>query len=79
MARALGVFTGPEAEVEAQLGQVGDVLSLWIKGGDSCGHDGLDDAQEDGFPPLDWGIVDQMGLSWQADASLGVRGLYGVG
>ena len=52
VARALGVFAGPEAELEAQLDQVGNVPGLWVGGGGSHGHNGLGDAQGGGLPPL---------------------------
>ena len=38
---ALGVFTGIEAEVEAQLDQVRDVVGLGVRGVGSCGHNGV--------------------------------------
>ena len=56
MASALGSFAGPEAEVEAQFDQAGDVTGLWIRGGVSRGHDGLDNSHGDAFFRLDWGM-----------------------
>ena len=55
VACAIGVFAGPEAEVESQLEEVVDVLGRWFRGGvgDSRGHDGLDDAQGGGVFLLD--------------------------
>ena len=85
VARALGVFAVPEAEVEAQLDQVGNVPGLWVGGGGSCGHDGLDNAQGDGFSLLDWRIFYPISFELtgkvpvQADVSLGVGGISGVG
>ena len=55
-ARVLSVFAGPEAEVEFQLGWVGDVLGLWVIGGGPGVHNGLYNAQGGGFSPLDWRI-----------------------
>ena len=52
MARALGVFAGPEAEVEFQLDQVGYVSGLWVRGGGSHGHGGLDNAKGVDFSRL---------------------------
>ena len=45
LARGLGIFAGPDTEVEAQLDQVNYFSGLWVGGGGSCGHNGLDDAQ----------------------------------
>ena len=42
VAFALGVFTGHEAEVEAQLDQVGDVVGFGVRSGGSCIHNGLE-------------------------------------
>ena len=83
MACALDVFAGPGAEVESQLGQVGDVTGLWVRGGGSCGHDGLDDVQGGGFFPIYWRIFDRMSFELagetpvQADVSLGAGGFLG--
>ena len=44
VAFALGVFEVPEAELESQLDQVGNVPGLWVEGGGSRGHDELDGA-----------------------------------
>ena len=58
VASALGVFTGPEVEVEVQLDQVGNVVGLGFGGIGSYGHNGVNDSQGDRFFPLDWGILD---------------------
>ena len=54
MDRALGVFAGPEAEVEVQLDQVGNLVGLEVEVGGCRGHNGENDSQGDGFLPLDW-------------------------
>ena len=85
VARSLGLFAGPEAKVEAQLGQVGDVPGPWVGGGGSRGHNGLEDAQGGGVFPLDWGFFNPISFELsvevivQADVGLGVRGVSGVG
>ena len=85
MALTLGVFIGTEAEVEAQLDQVGNVAGLLVRGGGCLGHDEMNDAKEDGFFPLDWGIFNPISFKFpgeapvQAGESLGVGGLSRVG
>ena len=85
IACALGVFSGPKAEVEPQLDQVGDMPGFGVKGGGCRGHDGVEDAQGSGILPLDWGIFDLISLElsgealFQADVSLGVGGVSRVG
>ena len=80
MAFALGVFVGTEAEVEAQFEQSGDVTGHWIRGGGSCGYDGLENSHRDGFFLLDWGIFYPISFELtdkapvQANISLGVGG-----
>ena len=80
---ALGIFTQPEAEVEAQLDQVGNVPGLWVGGGGSCGHNGMEDTHGGGFYPIDWGIFYPInfelagGALVQSDVSLVVGGIYG--
>ena len=75
VACVLGVFAGPEAEVEAQLDQVGDVVGLGVRSLGSCGHNGVNDSQEDGFFPLDWGVLDPVGFELPGEALVetGVR------
>ena len=58
MACALVVFTGPDAEAETQLDQVGNVPGFWVGGEGFRGHDGLDNSQGDESPPLEWEIFD---------------------
>ena len=42
---ALGIFAGPEAEVEAQLDQVSDPLGFGVGGDGRCGHDRVDNSE----------------------------------
>ena len=85
VAHAIDVFTWPEADIEAQLYQVGDAVGFWVGGRDSLSHDGLDDANGGGILTLDGGILNTIGFELtgkehvQAGVSLGVEGLYGVG
>ena len=80
VARALDVFAGPEAEVESKLYQVGTVPGLWVGGGGSCVHDGLDGALGGAFSLLECGILNPISFELvgyslvQADVSLGVGG-----
>ena len=79
MARALGVFSLSEVEVEAKLDQVGNFSGIWVGGGGSRGQDGLDDDQGGGFFTLDRIILDPIiseltgEAPVQAGMSLGVR------
>ena len=85
VARALGVFTGPEAEVEAGLDQVGDVAGLWVESKGSRSHDEIESAKGSGFFPLDWEIFNPIHFELPGKApvhtgvSLGVGRLFGVG
>ena len=65
---ALGVFSGPDAEVEFQLDQFSDVVGLGVGGVVSCGHDGVNDSQGDSFSLLDWGILDHVGFEMPGEA-----------
>ena len=84
MASALCVLTQPEAEVEYQLDQVGNVPGLWVGGGGSRSQDELDDAQGGEFFPLEWRIFNLISFELageslvQADMSLGVGGFSGI-
>ena len=62
---ALGLFLGIEAEVEAQLDQVGDLSGLWVGVGGSRIHDGLDNTKGSVSFMLDRNIIDPISLSWQ--------------
>ena len=68
VACALGVFAGPEAEVEAQLDQVGDVVGVGIRGGCFHGHNGVNYSQGDGSFQLDCGILDPIGFELTGEA-----------
>ena len=52
---ALDVFTQPEAEVEAQLDQVGDMSGFGVGGGGRCSHDRVDNVEGDGISRLTGG------------------------
>ena len=58
MAYALGLFTGPQAEVELQVYQVSDMQGFGVRGGVCSSHYGVDNAQGSGLFPIDWGIFD---------------------
>ena len=85
VAFALGVFSGPEAKVEAQLDQVGNVAGIWVRFRGSCNHDGLDNAKGGGFSLIDWEIFNPVSFDFsdqalvRAGVTLGVRGISGVG
>ena len=49
VAGALGVFTRPEAEVDAQLDQVGDLTGFGVGGDGRCGYGGVDNAKGGGL------------------------------
>ena len=85
VAGALGVLTGPQAEVETQDNQVGDMLDFFIRGVSRCGHDRVDNTKRNGLFFYKRGVFvsicfDFLGKALvQYDASLGVEGLSGVG
>ena len=83
MARALGVIAGPDALVEAQLDQVGDVAGLWVGGGGSRGHGGLGDAKGGIYFMLDGGNFNPVSFKFPGEApvqaGVGVGGNSGVG
>ena len=88
IACALGVFTGPNSEVEPQSDQVGDMPGFWVGGGGCCDHHGVDNDQGGGLFRIDWGILDPVSFEFsgkaivQADVILGVwvvsRGKYAI-
>ena len=67
----LGVFAGPEAEVEAQLEQVGSVVFLGVVGVGSCGRNGVNSFQGGIFFLLDWGMLDPVGFDMPGEALVG--------
>ena len=85
MAGALGVLTGPQAEVETQDNQVGNVSGFLIGGVSCCGHDGVDDTQRNGLFSFNRGDFDSICFELlgkplvQYDKSLGVGGFWGLG
>ena len=79
-----GVFKFPEAELEAQLDQVGDVSGLWVGSGGSLIHYGLYDSKGGRFFLIDWGIFNPVRFEFpgelpvQTGVRLGVGGGSGV-
>ena len=68
VAVALRVFTGPEAEVEADGDQVGHVVNSGVRGGSCLGDDGVHDSQGGGLFSLDGGIFEPVGLELLREA-----------
>ena len=68
LACALGVFVGPEAEVEFQLDQVGNVVVLGVGRGGCRGHDEVKDSHGGGFFMLEMGILDPVGFELPGEA-----------
>ena len=68
LASELGLFVGPEAQVQDQLYQVVDVLGLVFGGVLSYSHNGVKDSQGDSFFPLDWGVLDLIGFKLSDEA-----------
>ena len=85
VAGALCVFTGPEAEVEANGDQVGNMVGSGVGGGSCLCDDGFYDSEGDCLFSLDRGIFKAVGLELPCEAlvepsvRLGVRQLSGVG
>ena len=85
VAGALRVFTGPEAEVEANGDQVGNMVGSGVGGGSCVGDDGLDDPEWDCLFSSDRGIFEAVGLELPCEAlvessvRLGVGRFSGVG
>ena len=84
VAYALGVFEGPEVEVEAQFDQVSNVVGLMIRGGGCHGYNGVNDSQGDGLFLIDWWILNPVGFELTGEALVdtgvrfGVRGFSGI-
>ena len=81
---ALGIFTQPEAEVEAQLDQVGNYTGFGVEGDGRSVHDGVDNAEGDGLFLFDQRVLNAVGFKTgeayvQSDVSLGVWSLSEVG
>ena len=80
-----GVFAQPEAEVEAQLVQVGGMTGFSVGGGVRRGHDGFENAKEGGLFLFDRRVLDAVGFkllgetSVQSGVGLGVWRLSWVG
>ena len=67
---ALGEFARPEAEVEAQLDQVGDMSGFRVGGGGCCSHDGVDNAKGGSLFLFYQRILDAVGFKLTGEASL---------
>ena len=67
---ALGVFTQPEAEVEAQLDQVGYITFFGGGGGGRCGHDGMDNTEGGSILSFDRKVLDAIGFKLTGEASV---------
>ena len=79
MAGALRVFAGPEAEVEANSYQVGDVVVSGVGGGSCIGDDGVPDSQGGGLFLSDGGIFVPVGLELLCEALVDSGVCFGVG
>ena len=85
VAGALRVFTGSEAEVEANGDQVGNMVGSGVGGVSCLGNDGLDDPKGGCLFSSDRGIFEAVGLELPCEAlvdpsvRLGVGWFSGVG
>ena len=70
MTGALCVFTRTEAEVEAQLDQVGNMTGFGVEGGGCHGHDGLENSERDGLFLFDRRFLDVVGFKLMSEASV---------
>ena len=70
VANALGVFTFTEAEVEAQLDQVSNLMDFWVGGDGRCGHNGVDNVEGDGLFSFDRRILDVLGFKLTNETSV---------
>ena len=68
MAGALHLFVGPEAEVESNGDQVGDVVGSGVRGDDCDGNDGVNDSQGDELFFSDGGILEHIILELTCEA-----------
>ena len=68
VAGALGVFAGPEVEVESNGDQVGDVVGSGVGGGSCLGNDGLDNSKGDGLFSSVRGIFEPVDLELPCEA-----------
>ena len=79
MAGALYVFTGPEAEVEANGYQVGNVVGSGVRVGSCHGNDGVHNLQGGGLFLSDGGIFEPVGLEFPREALVEPGVCLGVG
>ena len=68
VAEALRVFTGPEAEVEANCDQDGNVVESEVRGAGCRGDDIVNDHQGGGLSSLYGGILRPAGLELPCEA-----------
>ena len=68
MAGALRIFAGPEAEVEANGDQVGNVVGSWARSPGFYGDNGVNNSHGDGLLSLEGGILEPVGLEFPRKA-----------
>ena len=64
VAGALRIFAVPEAEVESNGNQVGDVVGSWVRGDSRCGNDGVHDPQGVGLLSFNGGFLETEDLQF---------------
>ena len=69
VAGALGVFTRSEAEVDAQLDQVGNLTGFGVGGDGRCGYGGVDNAKGGGLFLFDRRVLDAVGFKLPGERS----------
>ena len=68
MAVVLRVFSGSQAEVEANCDQFGNVVGSEVSGGSCLGDNGVHGSQEGGLFSSDRGIFEALGLELTCEA-----------
>ena len=74
---AIGVFAQPEAELESQLDQVGNMMGFIFGGDGHRGHNGLDIADGDGLFLFEWRVLNAVGFKLTGETS--VQSSVGLG
>ena len=64
----IGVLAQQREDLEAKLGQVGDMMCFWFGGGCGCGHNGVEYTKGDGIILLDRWVLDAIGFKLMGDA-----------
>ena len=67
---SLGVIARPETEVEAQLGQVGNMLVFGFGCGGRCCHDGVDNYKGVSLFSFDQRVLDAVGFKLTDEVSV---------